>query len=302
MDEAQTGVVHLSYFTEMIAELVLVLKSWDVLKQMVSTLVLALAFFVFRWATILTIRRWNAPSGDEKRRWIIQIKNMSLIILAAGLFGIWATELRAFALSLVAVAAALAIATKEILQCFLGGFYKASVRPFELGDRIEVNGVRGEVIDHNFMSTTLLEIGPTRDNTQLSGRQVVLPNSLFLLHSIHNQSLQQEYVLQSLRLVVQPGEDWRELERVLLEAANRECASFLEPARLAMARIGQREGLDLPRVEPRVTFQYDEIGYLHSTLRFPTPLDRVSRTEQAILRAVISGRKVVVPVKVSLQQ
>jgi len=282
----------MTYISETIADLIAIFSSWGVMKQMVSTLVLMLAFLLFRWATILTIRRWNAPSGDEKRRWIIQIKNISMIILAAGLFGIWATELRSFALSLVAVAAALAIATKEILQCFLGGFYKASARPFELGDRIEVNGYRGEVIDHNFLSTTLLEIGPEKGLVQLSGRQVIVPNSLFLLHPIQNQSLQQEYVLQTIRMVVNPGEDWRELERVLLDSANRECASFLEPARLSMTRIGQREGLDLPRVEPRVTFQYDDYGHLHATLRFPTPLDRVSRTEQAIVRAVISTREI----------
>lgn len=285
----------MSYLVEFFENFLALVHHLDVTRQMVSTFVLVLTFFTFRWMVVVTIRRWQAPSGEEKRRWIIQTKNISLIILAAGLFGIWATELRAFALSLVAVAAALAIATKEVLQCFLGGLYKASVRPFELGDRIEVNGVRGEVIDHNFMNTTLLEIGPHREMSQLSGRQVVIPNSVFLLHPVRNQSLQQEYVLQFLRLIVQPGEDWKDLEKILLEAANRECSTFLEPARIAMSRLGQREGLDLPRVEPRVTFQYDDIGYLHATLRFPTPLDRVSRTEQAILRAVMSVRKVVVP-------
>lgn len=280
----------MSFIGESFNELILALRGWDVMKQVISTLVLMVAFFVFRWAIIPTIRRWNAPSGEEKRRWIIQIKNVSLIILAAGLFGIWATELRAFAISLVAVAAALAIATKEIIQCFMGGFWIASVRPFEIGDRIEINGFRGEVISHNFLSTSLLEIGPANNVHQLSGRQVVIPNSLFLTFPVQNQSLQQEYVLQAIRLVVNPGEDWRKLEHDLLEVANRECSSFLEPARISMARIGQREGLDLPRVEPRVTFQYDAYGLLNATLRFPTPLDRVSRTEQAIMRAIISTR------------
>lgn len=272
-------------------ELILILRSWDILKQATSTLALVLAFLFFRWATILTIRRWNAPSGEEKRRWIIQIKNASFIILAAGLFGIWATELRAFAISLVAVAAALAIATKEMIQCLMGGVYKASTRPFEIGDRIEINNVRGEVIDHNFMSTTLLEIGPDKTIYQLSGRLVVIPNSWFLTWPIQNQSMQQDYILQTTRFTLQPDEDWLGLEKLLLEAANKECAPFLEPARSAMTRLAQREGLDLPRVEPRVTFQYDDYGSLHATLRFPTPLDRVSRTEQAILRSVIGARR-----------
>lgn len=282
----------MNFFADSFAEAVRVLESWNVMKQTISSVVLFVAFLIFRWGLIVTIRRWNAPSGEEKRRWIIQIKNVSFIILAAGFFGIWATELRTFALSLVAVAAALAIAFKEIIQCFMGGLYIASVKPFELGDRIEVNGFRGEVIDHNFLSTTVLEIGPAREVIMLSGRQMVLPNSVFLLHPLQNQSLQQDYVLQMLRVIVHAGEDWKALEKLLLEAANRECQSFLEPALHAMKRMAQREGLDLPRVEPRVSLQYDDYGRLHLTLRFPAPMGNVSRVEQAILRTVVATRSV----------
>jgi small-conductance mechanosensitive channel len=280
----------MTFLGDFAAEVIALLKSWDILRQVSSTIVLFVSFFVFRWLTILAIRRWQAPSPDEKRRWIVQIKNISLIILAAGLFGIWATELRGFAISLVAVAAAIAISTKEVIQCFLGGFYKASARPFDLGDRIEVNGYRGEVIDHNFISTTLLEIGPSRENQGLSGRQVVIPNSMLLTNAVYNQSLQQEYVLQITRLVLYPGEDWQKLETIMLTAANRECSSYLEPARYSMSRLSQREGLDLPRVEPRVTFQYSDDGKLHATLRFPAPLASVSRIEQAVVKAIIAER------------
>lgn len=279
-------------------ELVVMLQTWEIYRQALSSLALVLIVLLLRWATILGVRRWNAPSFEEKRRWIIQVKNISLILVAAGLFGIWATELRNFALSLVAVAAALAISTKEIIQCFMGGFWKTSVRPFELGDRIEIGGYRGEVIDQNFLSTTLLEIGPAREMNQLSGRQVVIPNSMFLMHPVYNQSLQQRFVLQTVRFTLMPHENWQEFESLLLESAGRECGSFLEGARHSMTRLALREGLDLPRVEPRVTFQYDDVGRLHATLRFPTPLERVNRTEQAILKNVLSVRATRGPITV----
>ena len=85
---------------------------------------------------------------------------------------------------------------------------------------------------------------------------------------------------------------------MLLDCANRECSSFLDGARHSMARLALREGLDLPRVEPRVTFQYDDLGKLHATLRFPTPLEKVSRTEQAILRGVLEERSRLGPITV----
>lgn len=271
-------------------EIVDVLRSWDILKQTVSSGALLLVFLVVRWLAVSGIRRWQTPSVDEKRRWIIQIKNISLIIFAGGLFGIWATELRSFALSFVAIAAAMAIATKEVILCFLGGFYKASARPFELGDRIEIAGYRGEVINSNLLSTVLLEIGPARENQSHSGRQVVIPNSVFLLNAVYNQSLQQQYVLQAIRMTVYPGESWQDLEAILLTAANKECSEYIEPARYSMMRLRQREGLDLPRVEPRVSFHYADDGKLQATLRFPAPLSAVSRTVQLVMRSILLAR------------
>src|SRR6185437_4742243 len=155
-----------------ISDLITLLKTWDVFPQTIHSLILVISVVAFRSLLILAIRRWSSPSPDEKRRFIIQVKNLTWVILAVGLFAIWAMELRAVAISLVAVAAAIVVSIKEVISCFLGGIYKASSRPFELGDRIEIAGLRGEVIDHGFFSTTLLEIGPFRENQALSGRQV----------------------------------------------------------------------------------------------------------------------------------
>ena len=280
----------MDFFSQSFHEFIDLLKNWDILKQSISSAVLLVVFLLARWLSVSGIRRWQAPTVEEKRRWILQVKNITLIIFAGGLFGIWATELRNFALSFVAIAAAIAIATKEVIQCALGGIYKASSRPFELGDRIEIAGYRGEVIESNLMSTVLFEIGPARENQSLSGRQMVIPNSLFLSHAVYNQSLQQQYVLQAIRVTVYPHESWQDLEAILLTAANNECSSFLEPARYAMMRLRQREGIDLPRVEPRVSFHYAEDGKLQATLRFPAPLNAVSRTVQAVTRSILTAR------------
>lgn len=258
--------------------------------QIFSSGVLFIGFLIFRWTLIMGVRRWNAPSPEEKRRWIVQVKNISLVMLVAGLIGIWATELRTFAISLVAVAAALAISTKEIILCFLGGFYKASSSPFDLGDRIEVGGYRGEVIDHDFLSTTLLEIGPAKDVHSMSGRQLILPNSLFLTNPIINQSLQQEFALHNIRVPLHHTEDWRQVEKLLLEVAYKECGVIIEPARRSMQNMSKREGLDLPTVEPRVTFQLMEHGQLQAILRVPCHGSRISRTEQAIVRGFLERR------------
>jgi small-conductance mechanosensitive channel len=267
-----------------------ILQQWGILRQVLSSIFLVGIFFLFRWAIVHVVGRWNAPTPEDKRRWIVQLKNLSLLILVFGLLAVWMSELRAFAISLVAVAAAISISTKELILCFLGGAYKASAKPFELGDRVEINGIRGEVIDHNFLGTMLLEIGPFLDSNQHSGRQVLIPNSWLLTHPVYNQSIQQEYVLHSIRIPLGACEDWQNTEKILIEAANHECAPFLEPARWSMLRLGQIQGLDLPRVEPRVNFQIQEQGRVLVILRVPALASKISKTEQAIIRVYLQKR------------
>src|SRR5690606_27740699 len=96
--------------------------------------------------------------------WLFIAKRLPGIILLIGILFIWGQELRDFALSLVAVAAALVLATKEVILCLMGGLLKASTKLFENGDRISVSGYKGKVIDHTLLTTTLIETGPGRSN------------------------------------------------------------------------------------------------------------------------------------------
>lgn len=87
-----------------------------------------------------------------------------------------------------------------------------------------------------------------------------------------------------------PDEDWQTSEEILLEAANQECASYLEPARWSMVRLGQIQGLDLPRVEPRVSVNIEEQGRIVLILRVPALAAKINKSEQAILRAYMKRR------------
>ena len=106
------------------------------------------------------LRRWLQSSGwlSEKARlaWRVRLNNAALVAMVASLVAIWSTQVQTFALSAVALAAALVVATKELILCVSGGFLRATTRSFAVGDRIEVSGQRGEVIDLGFLTTTIL--------------------------------------------------------------------------------------------------------------------------------------------------
>ena len=258
------------------------------LMGVVSTLVLLTVVLVVRSMAARAIRRNEGLAKDIRRRWLVQVRNAALIVLLIGLVMIWAEELRLFAVSILAVAVATAIATKELIQCLTGSALKVAGRSFKIGDRIEIASVRGDVIDHNAMTTTVLEIGPSQGVQQLTGRAVVLPNSVFLGKPLSNESFTHDFVLHSFIVPVKLDDDWMLAEQDLLEAARQECSPFVEEARSHFSRFAKREGLESLAVDPRVAVLIPKAGELELLVRIAVPARRKGRIEQAILRRFLT--------------
>src|SRR5690606_21781606 len=126
---------------------------------------------------------------------IARARAIFLFLAILSFMVLWADQIYSLIISITAVAAALAIATKELLLCLGGTFYKASTRPFSIGDRIEVGGTRGDVIDIGLFATQVLQVGPGNLTHQYTGRSVTIPNSVFLTQNIINESYSTDYVL-----------------------------------------------------------------------------------------------------------
>jgi small-conductance mechanosensitive channel len=212
------------------------------------------------------------------------VRAIAFAVIVLGLLFIWEQALREFVVSLVALAVAMVIATKELLMSILGSFQRASSRAFGIGDRIEVMGIRGDVIDHTLFNTTLLEIGP---NHRRTGRTQVIPNSVFLSNPIANETFTEAYVLHTFAVPTRPEDDWLAIEARLLEAARDVCAEYIEAAGRHMDKMSRQHGLTPFSVEPRVTLRLDDPSRSTLLVRVPTPARERARTEQRILRRLL---------------
>ncbi|MGH1469365.1 MAG: mechanosensitive ion channel domain-containing protein, partial [Bdellovibrionales bacterium] len=227
-----------------------------------------------------TIRSWNFNNNETRRKWVATVNNASLLLLLFALFFIWGNELRSLAISLVAIAAALVLATKELILCLMGGILKASSKLFELGDRISIKDIRGEVVDHNFLVTTLFEIGPGELSNQFTGRRIKIPNSIFLNSSIAVAPAGNHYSLHVFTLVLQLNKNLRKTEALLLEAANEASKDYIQEADEYIRNICKKEGVDTPYLKPRVFFYTKDKETAEFHIRMPVPFNLLSRTEK----------------------
>lgn len=111
----------------------------------------ALASFVLRGRGNERIEFWT--------RQAIHITTAALLLL--GILSIWFDDPTRLATALGLVTAGLAFALQKVVTAVAGYFVILRGKNFNVGDRITMGGVRGDVIGLGFIQTTIMEMGPT---------------------------------------------------------------------------------------------------------------------------------------------
>ncbi len=240
-------------------------------------------------ALIARFIKQKVESYELRRRWLVQTRNGLLLLMALGLIFIWGQELRTLALSVVAIAVAFVVATKELILCVMGSILKTGAGSFTVGDRIQVKDFRGDVIDQNLLATTILEVGPGKLTHQRTGRLIVLPNAMFVAEPVINESYTNDYILHVFIVPFKREDDWQSAQKAFLQAANRHCLPYMNEVRNYMKQISQHRGVEIPSVEPRVTLQVPEADEIHLVIRIPARAHQRVQVEQAILNEALTG-------------
>ncbi|MCP9461399.1 MAG: mechanosensitive ion channel [Nitrospira sp.] len=260
----------------------------SVVLDLLKSLLMLITLLITRALVVRWITRNAALSMEAKRRWVVTTRNSLVFAFFIGLVTIWAHELQAFTVSLVALAVALVLATKELILCWIGAALRVGGKVYTVGDRVQIAGQRGVVLDHDIFTTKLLEIGPGQSAHLYTGRVIAFPNSLLFSNPLVKENPGLDYGLYTLVVPFKTDDDWRRAEHLLMAAARAECEPYLEEAARQMKMLEQTNLLEVPSPEPRVTIQLTEPGKMQFVLRFPAPHRGRSRVEPAILRRFLT--------------
>ncbi|MDF2578303.1 MAG: mscS mechanosensitive ion channel [Chlamydiales bacterium] len=244
--------------------------------------ILFIFFLVMRW-----LRKAHFNWTTEQRlRMINNVQGIFVTLIFIGLLYIWAEELRTLIFSIVGVALAIVVATKELLMCFSGSTLRLRSNSYEVGDRIEFMGIRGDVIATNFVSTSILEAGIGQQSPSQTGRIITFPNSLLLNNVVINESLLSGFFTEQIKIPLHRDDDWEKMKDVLQNIAQEECYPFLKEAQAQAARFQRKEGIECPSVYPVVTISFSDKEWdsLYLVLRFLSPMSLKGKVQQAILQ------------------
>lgn len=103
-------------------------------------------------------------------------------------------------------------------------------RPFMIGDRIIIQGVRGDVLDISPTHILLGEVGGTIGGEESSNRGILIPNAVLFDQMVINYAVSDEtkYILDEVPVRVSYDSDYKLAERTLIDCAHQVTTEIIE--------------------------------------------------------------------------
>lgn len=262
--------------------------TWLSNQSVANTLTLIVIVIIARFLIIRMIKGRMTTLSDSRRRWLSIVQNSSIILGLLGLIYIWSPQLSTFALSLTAFAVALVIATKEYLLCVVGALYRATSNPFTVGDWIEVQGLRGEVLTEGLLATRLQELGTGGGKFDYTGRVLSIPNSVFLTQTVFNDTYRKKYLHHRFVVTVEAGGDPTPILKRVKDRLEKLCVDQDQLAERYWSMVRQRTQTELPSREPRVSVETTNLGKIAFSITAFCASAKASEIEADITALILS--------------
>lgn len=250
-----------------------------------------LGFLVAIYIPVIRFVKGSRLSKDQKRRFASNTRGFFVVLAATSGLILWADDIYRYILSLAALAAGVAIALKEVFLNMGGTFYRLFSKPFSVGDRVEIKGIRGDIIDVGFMSSQLLEVGPGSLTHQYTGRTITIPNSVLLTAPVHNENESahhdDDFILHSFEVPIHNDHDWQRHFETMIECAKRACGKYEEKAFAFFKHITDKRQVDMPKIEPRISLKFKSTDEITMIVRISAPVTRRGTIEQEIIRGYL---------------
>ena len=120
-------------------------------------------------------------------------------------------------------------------------------KPFEIGDRIIIGNVRGDVVNITITHIYLSEFGGTVGGEETSGRIVIIPNAVLFEQNVINYTAQNEFILDEVAFTITYSSHIDLAKNIAKKAAEKVTKEFIEnvPVKPFIRSNFQPSGVDI---------------------------------------------------------
>lgn len=180
---------------------------------------------------------------------------------------VYSDKLGGFTVALGVAGAGITFALQEVIASFagwiaimFGGFYKT-------GDRVQLGGIKGDVMDIGVLRTTIMETGEWVDGDLYNGRIVFIANSFVLKEPVFNYSGEFPFLWDELTIPIDYGSNYQLAEKVIADAANSLAEELSIESKENWNKLRLKYRLEEAQTEPMISMKTKD-NWVEFTLRY----------------------------------
>ncbi len=251
----------------------------------VSLLVVFVGGLVWRWLTnryVKDIRRRGQVMAA--RRFVIGIVVVMVVLLN------FSDELGSAATVVGFAAAGIAVALQNVILSIAGYFFLIGRFGIKAGDRVQIGGVTGDVIDIGLVKLSLMELGGSGTHREPTGRVAVFSNAIVFQPSgnFFKQAPGTSFVWNEVRLTLAPDIDYRLAEKRLLDAVDEVFARYRDRVMRDYRHLERDLNVMLDTPKPQSRLHLSQTG-LEIVIRYPAETYSAPQITDEISRRVLDA-------------
>ncbi|TXE16739.1 mechanosensitive ion channel [Psychroserpens burtonensis] len=235
---------------------------WSMIKFSVILIILLLLIQILRRylrkKISNTVVRYKTQKGIEILGYVL------LTFLAITYFS---GAIKDFTIVIGLFTAGLAFTLQELILSIAGSMYIFLVKVYKPGDRIEINGIKGDVIDVDSIYTTMMEIGQWVSSDNYSGRIVKLSNAFVFKGPIYNYSQDFPFIWDEFNLPIRYGSDIDLAKSIVIKIASETLSEYTANSKSQWKDVVNKYYIEDAQVDPTLAITLTD-NWIQFNLRY----------------------------------
>jgi small-conductance mechanosensitive channel len=180
---------------------------------------------------------------------------------------VYSDRLGGFTVAFGVAGAGIAFALQEVIAS-VAGWVAVSVGNFYApGDRVQLGGIKGDVIDVSILRTTIMEVGEWVAADLYTGRIVRVANSFVFKEPVYNYSGDFPFLWDEITVPVRYGSDWKLARTMLRGIVNEVLVGYANEVKESWVDMVRQYRVESANVEPMITLRATD-NWIEFTVRY----------------------------------
>lgn len=195
------------------------------------------------------------------------INFFAVILFLLGISIIYNDQLSGLTMAFGVAGAGIAFALQEVIASVAGWAAINFADFFKIGDRVQLGGIKGDVIDIGVLRTTVMEIGAWVDGDLYNGRIVRISNSFVFKDPVFNYSTEFPFLWDEIKIPIRHGSSIEKTKEIITAVANNSLAEIEAASLDKWNSLVNKFMIEDARVHNLVTMTANE-NWMTFTLRY----------------------------------